>query len=35
MKGGRIEKEDTADLKEALSSRSAIDDLGVNKELGG
>ena len=30
----RIEKEDTAVLKEALSSRSVMDDLGANKEPG-
>ena len=30
----RIEKEDTADLKEALSSKSVVDDPGVDKESG-
>ena len=30
----RIEKEDTADIKEALSSKSVIDDIGVNGEPG-
>ena len=30
----RIEKEDTADLKEALSSKSLVDGPGVNRAPG-